>query len=99
MTPEKQVVTAGTSVNFICVVDISKSLAKYLSFKWFKKEGDTYVEIPEDQTHRRNESSSVLMIKNAKATPFGGTLYKCQLSYRGRTSNYHPRLIVMSEFY
>ncbi|XP_078371749.1 fibroblast growth factor receptor 4-like [Oculina patagonica] len=36
------------------------------------------------------------MIKNAKTTPLGGTLYKCQMSYRGKTSIYQPRLVVMS---
>lgn len=100
VTPVKKVVVAGTSINFTCVVDIKHSLAKYLSFKWFKEVGDTYVEIPVDQTHRKTDSSSVLMIKNAKTTPLGGISYKCQMSYRGTTSSYHPRLVVMSgEFY
>ena len=96
MTPANKVVVAGTCVNFICVVDLSKSLVKYLSFKWFKEEGDTYVEIPAEQTRRHNDSSSVLMIDHAKTTPLGGILYKCQISYRGRTSSYRPRLAVMS---
>ncbi|KAL9972287.1 hypothetical protein ACROYT_G018570 [Oculina patagonica] len=96
VTPEKKVVVAGTSINFTCVVDIKHSFAKYLSFKWFKEEGDTFVEIPVDQTYRETDSSSVLMIKNAKTTPLGGTSYKCQMSYRGKTSRYYPRLVVMS---
>ena len=96
MDPASKVVVAGTSVSFTCTVDLSKSLVKYLSFKWFKKEGDTFVEIPAEQTRRHNDSSSVLMIKNAKTTPLGGILYKCQISYKGRTSSCHPRLAVMS---
>lgn len=100
VSPVKKVVVAGTSFNFTCVVDMSKSLPKYLSFKWFKEVNGTYLEIPDKQTHRKSGSTSVLMIKNVKTTPPGGTLYKCQMSYRGKTSSYRPRLVVFSgEFY
>ncbi|KAJ7377511.1 hypothetical protein OS493_028494 [Desmophyllum pertusum] len=97
VTPGNKVTDVGSSINFTCTVDISSSFERYLTFKWFKKEGlNTYVAVPDSQTHRQNSSSSVLMIKNAIITPLGGTWYRCQMSYRETTSRFDPRLVVFN---
>ena len=87
---------AGASLNFTCVVDMPNSLPKYLSFKWFKKVNDNYLEIPDEQTHRKDGTTSLLMINNAQTTPPNGTLYKCQMDYRGKTQSDVLRLVVFS---
>ncbi|XP_020626717.1 uncharacterized protein LOC110064055 [Orbicella faveolata] len=97
VSPRKKVVVAGASLNFTCVVDhMSKSLSKYLSFKWFKNVNGTYVKIPDEQTHRKNGSASVLMIKNAQTTLPNGILYKCQTDYRETIRSHYSRLVVFS---
>ena len=96
MSPGIKVVVAGASLDFSCAVDMPKSLPKYLSFKWFKKVNATYLEIPDEQTYRKNGSTSVLMIRNAQTTPSNGTLYKCQMDYRGKIRSNYSRLVVFS---
>ena len=96
MSPKTKVVVAGASLDFTCEVDISRSLPKYLSFKWFKKVNGTYLEIPDDQTYRKSGGTSVLMIKNAQTTLPSGTLYKCQMEYRGKIHIGYSRLLVFS---
>ena len=95
--------TTGASTNFTCHVKIKKrdgifqqvAIGKYLSFRWYKKEGSVYTEIPYNETSRHNESSSVLMIRNAKVTSEGGMSYHCTMSYRGRTeASQDARLVV-----
>ena len=91
--------STGSNMNFKCHVTLRKStntvLKKYLVFKWYKKENGTFVEVPDSETSRHNGSTSVLIIKNAKATPKGGVLYKCEILYRGRKSSFAgPRLVV-----
>jgi len=97
VSPRKKVVVAGVSLEFTCVVDhMSNSLPKYLSFKWFKDVNGTYLKIPDKQTQRRNDSTSVLVIKNAQTTLSDGTAYKCQMDYRGKISSGYSRLVVFS---
>ena len=96
VTPAKKVEVAGASLNFTCVVDMSRSLPKYLSFKWFKKVNGTYLEIPDEQTHRQSGGTSVLKIKNAQTTPPNGNLYTCQMDYRGKIRNASSRVVVFS---
>ena len=99
--PQKKVMSTGSNVNFICHVTLlfnsrETALKKYLVFKWYKKEDGTFVEVPDGETSRHNGSTSVLIIKNAKATPKGGVSYKCEILYRGRKSGSFggPRLVV-----
>ena len=88
----------GQSANFTCHVNLKYAMPKYLKFKWYKEEDNVSVEIPSYERYRRDDSSSVLMIRNAKATPRGGTLYKCEISYKGRTSFFKgPRVTVQSK--
>lgn len=99
VTPKSKVIEAGTSMNFTCKVAVERSLRKYLTFKWFKEDSGTYVEVTDSETHRETVNSfehSVLTIKNPKPTPQSGILYKCQISYRGRMDSYRPRLKVVS---
>lgn len=98
MSPRKKVVIAGASLDFTCAVDMSQSLPKYLSFKWFKKVNGTYLDIPVEQTYRKSGGTSVLMIKNAQTTLPSGTLYKCQMDYRGKIRSNYSRLVVFSGF-
>ena len=37
-----------------------------------------------------------LMIKNAQTTPPNGSLYKCQIDYRGKIRSDYSRLVVFS---
>ncbi|XP_068720911.1 vascular endothelial growth factor receptor 1-like isoform X1 [Montipora capricornis] len=94
--PESKVLLSGEDANFTCRVNLQENdQGKYLIFKWYKEEGNTFVEVPADETSRFNDSSSVLMIRNAKATPEGGILYKCKMWYKGRPSYFDgPRLHV-----
>ena len=88
----------GQSANFTCHVDLKYAVAKYLKFKWYKEEDNGSVEIPSYESYRHDDSSSVLMIRNAKATPRGSILYKCEISYKGRTSFFRgPGVIVQSK--
>ena len=99
ISPFSTVVTTGTSTNFACHVKMKKggiypkkAIEKYLSFRWYKEEDS---EITYNETNRHNQSSSVLMIKNAKFTPEGGVNYHCKMSYRGRTwASEDARLVV-----
>lgn len=96
MSPKKKVDVAGASLDFTCAVDMSRSLPKYLSFKWFKKVNGTYLEIPDEQTYQKSGDTSVLMIKNVQPTPPNGTLYKCQMDYRGKIRSDYSHLVVFS---
>ena len=88
----------GQSANFTCHVNLENALAKYLKFKWYKEEDNGFVEIPSYERYRHDDSSSVLMIRNAKATPRGSILYKCEISYKGRTSfSRGPLVMVQSK--
>ena len=78
---------------------MKNSLPKYLIFKWYKQENGTFVEVPSSETHRRDNTTSVLMIKNAKATPDGGILYKCEMLYKKAKDSFTgPRLVVHGKF-
>ena len=100
--PQTKVMSTGSNINFTCHVTLrikdsrNTALKKYLVFKWYKEEDGTFVEVPDGETSRHNGSTSVLIIKNAKATPKGGILYKCEILYRGRESGFFrgPRLVV-----
>lgn len=97
--PMKKVIIRGTRTSFTCKVDIKNSIPKYLVFKWYRQEKGTYVEVPSSETYRHNDSASVLMIENAKATPKTGILYKCQTLYKGRKSDSNgPHLVVHGRF-
>jgi len=97
VSPTKKVVVAGESLEFTCKVDhMSNSLPKYQSFKWFKDANGTYLKISDEETYRKSDSTSVLMIKNAQITLPNGTAYKCQMDYRGRISSGYSRLVVFS---
>ena len=96
VSPEKKVVVAGASLDFTCTVEMSKSLPKYLSFKWFKKVNGTYLEIPDNQTYRKSGGTSVLMIENAQTTLPNGASYKCQMDYRGKIHSGYSLLVVFS---
>ena len=92
---------AGASLEFFCVVrHMSNSLPKYLSFKWFKNVNGTYLKIPDEQTYRKNDITSVLMIESAQTTLPNGTAYKCQMDYRETISSGYSLLVVFSgKFY
>lgn len=93
--------TTGMSASFLCRVAIENynAFGKYLTFKWFKREGGSYVNVPASETYRKDDSTSVLKITNAKATPKGGISYRCEMFYRGRTSHFNgPRVAVHGEF-
>ena len=99
VSPTKKVVVAGVRLDFTCAVDMSRSLPKYLSLKWFKKVNGTFLEIPDEQTHERSNetySTSVLVIKNAQTSPPSGFSYKCQMSYRDKITREHSSLLVFS---
>jgi len=97
VSPTKKVVVAGESLEFRCEVGhMSNSLPKYLSFRWFKDVNGTYLKIPDEQTYRKSDSTSVLMIKNAQTTLPNGIAYKCQMDYREKKSNGYSRLVVFS---
>ena len=96
VSPITKVVVAGASLDFNCTVKISRSLPKYLSFKWFKKVNGTYLEIPDEQTYRKSGGTSELMINNAQTTLPSGISYKCQMEYRGKIQSGYSRLVVFS---
>ena len=98
--PETKVLLSGEDANFTCHVNLQENnQGKYLIFKWYKKEGNAFVEVPADETSRFNDSSSLLMIRNAKATPEDGILYKCKMWYKGKTSYFDgPLLHVHGKF-
>jgi len=97
VSPTKEVVVAGASLEFTCEVHhMSNSLPKYLSFKWFKDVNGTYLKIPDKQMYRKSDSTSALMINNTQITLPKGTAYMCQMDYRGRISSGYSRLVVFS---
>ena len=86
--PSSAILWPGENTSFACRVKMRSpgnfvSLEKYLDFKWYRKNGSSYVKISDSETHRYNESCSLLMIKNAKVTPVGGVYYHCEIFYRG----------------
>ncbi|KAK2563242.1 Vascular endothelial growth factor receptor 2 [Acropora cervicornis] len=93
--PQTKVLMRGQSANFTCHVNLQNAMAKYLKFKWYKEEDNGFVEIPSYERYRHNDSSSVLMIRNAKATPRGSILYKCEISYKGTTSFFGGPLVMV----
>ena len=83
----------GQSANFTCHVNLKNALAKYLKFKWYKEEDNGFVEIPSYERYRHNDSSSVLMIRNAKAAP--NISYKCEILYKGNTSSFEGPVVTV----
>lgn len=93
--PLSKVLMRGQSANFTCHVNLKNALAKYLKFKWYKEEDNGFVEIPSYERYRHNDSSSVLMIRNAKATPRGSISYKCEILYKGNTSSFEGPVVTV----
>ena len=90
--PASAVLRLGENTSFACNVKLRSgnkvSLEKYLDFAWYRKNGSSYVKISDSETRRYNGSCSLLMIKNANDTPFGGVYYYCEIFYRGSKTKY-----------
>lgn len=99
VSPLRKVLSSGEDANFTCHVVLQENnQGKDLTFKWYKTEGNAFVEVPADETSRFNDSSSLLMIRNAKATPEDGILYKCEMWYKGTTSYFDGPLLKVHGF-